>query len=216
MINNQWESIFRTHLCQWPRIVWTIPQVLFWNGFKSPVHGGQTEPPQLPASPLPRMKESTAWFLRIFSIYYRSRQLLWKCNTKSLCHSVCSSTGKFWEVHSWSIVDHKLLSRWKIIATANVTGKNPTHMNRRTKWEEHWRGGGANFKWKTQQRGHGETARLCKVEGDSPSPGSNLHVCEVGPGAPLTPTGETITTAMPQLSVAEAHGVKKKWKDLSS
>lgn len=107
------------------------PQVLFWNGFKSPVHRRQTERPQLPVSPLPCIKESTAWFLRIFSIYYCSRQLLWKCNTKSLCHSLCSSTGKFLEVHSWSIVDHKLLSRWKIIATAKVTGKKPIHMNRR-------------------------------------------------------------------------------------
>lgn len=91
------------------------------------MRGRQTEQPQLPGAPRPCSKESTAWFLRIFSIYYCSRQLLWKCNTKSLCHSLCSSAGKFLEVHSWSIVDHKLLSRWEIIATANVTGKKTSH-----------------------------------------------------------------------------------------
>ena len=57
------------------------------------------------------------------------------------CHSLCSSTGKYLEIHSRSIVDHKRLSGWKTVTT-NVTGQTHTYMNRRVRGEEHWRGVG--------------------------------------------------------------------------
>ena len=76
------------------------------------------------------IKESSTRFLLIFSIYYRIDNCSESATLNHSCHSHCSSTGKYLEIHSWSIVDHKRLSGWKTV-TAKVTGQTHTHTHER-------------------------------------------------------------------------------------
>lgn len=73
---------------------------------------------------------------------------------------------------------------------------------------------------KENSRGATGTARLCKVESDALSPGSNVCVCSVGPGAPfplVSRTGDAITTVTSQRSTGrwsqkEERPLKLVWK----
>lgn len=118
------------------------------------------------------------WFLLIFSIYYCGRQLLWKCTTESL---LSQPLPLHWQIPGSSFLEHRgpqaSLSVENYCHCQCHRENTQTHTNRGVKGAQHWTGMGASSKWKTQQRRRGKLARLCRVESDSPSPSSNIHVC---------------------------------------
>lgn len=106
-------------------------------------------------------------------------------------------------------MDHKLLSGWKITATANATGKTQTHTGiegqneKRTgeEWGQFWMESSAEGSW--------EDSRPCTVERDAPSPSSNVHVCW-WTFSRVSRTGNTTATAVSHVSIAQACGVRAK------
>ena len=153
------------------------------------------------------------FFLLIFSIYYCSRQLLWKCSTDSLVTASApplANTWKFILRASWTT---SFSLGGKLLSLPMSQGKY-THMHVNRGMRRALERSGDQF-----LRGPGNSLPVQRgqwhpTSQQQPNPSARWALVHLFPF--VSRTGDTITITVSYLSVAEAHGVKKNWKGLSS